>query len=78
MAELVGRLMLVVCLSPSFAASIQAEGWDTFRLDETPGPLALHTPWRFGFMVLQHDMSPKSDVTPRVVVQHMETGEDIR
>src|SRR5687768_2625541 len=35
------------------------------------------TPWRFGFMVLQHDVTPNSDVTPVVRALHKETGEEI-
>jgi plastocyanin len=47
------------------------------RLDEPPGDVLVATPWRFGFMVLQHDVTPNSDVTPVVRALHKETGEEI-
>ena len=56
---------------------VLAGGWATVRLDETPGDLPAGQPWRFGFMVLQHDVTPNSDVTPVVRAVHLATGEEI-
>ena len=54
-----------------------AGGWATVRLDEPPGDLPTGQPWHFGFMVLQHDVTPNSDVTPVVRAIHLESGNEI-
>lgn len=54
-----------------------AGGWATVRLDEPPGDLPPGQPWHFGFMVLQHDATPNSDVTPVVRAIHLESGDEI-
>ena len=54
-----------------------AGGFAVVRLDESPGEVVAATPWRFGFMVLQHDVTPNSDVTPVVRAVHKETGEEV-
>jgi plastocyanin len=56
---------------------VLAGGYAVVRLDEPPGDVAAGTPWRFGFMVLQHDITPNSDVTPVVTAWNRETGEEI-
>jgi plastocyanin len=59
------------------AAPALAGGWATVRLDEPPTDLPPGEPWQFGFMVLQHDVTPNSDVTPVVRAIHLETGEEV-
>ncbi len=59
------------------AAPAMAGGFATVRLDEPPGEIYVEVPWRFGFMVKQHDVTPNSDVTPRVAGQHRATGETV-
>jgi plastocyanin len=61
----------------ALSAPALAGGYAVVRLDEPPGDVLVATPWRFGFMVLQHDVTPNSDVTPVVRALHKETGEEI-
>src|SRR5687768_14086057 len=61
----------------ALSAPVLAGGYAVVRLDEPPGDVLVATPWRFGFMVLQHDISPTSDVTPVVRALHKETGEEV-
>src|SRR5918997_241379 len=61
----------------ALSAPALAGGYAVVRLDEPPGDLLVATPWRFGFMVLQHDVTPNSDVTPVVRALHKETGEEV-
>jgi plastocyanin len=56
---------------------VLAGGYAVVRLDEEPEEVFVEKPWTFGFMVLQHDISPNSDVTPVLRAQHKETGETI-
>jgi plastocyanin len=56
---------------------VLAGGYAVVRLDEKPDEVFVEKPWTFGFMVLQHDVSPNSDVTPVLRAQHKETGETI-
>jgi plastocyanin len=53
---------------------VTAGGWATVRLDEAPGEVVTGEPWRFGFLVKQHDRMPTNDVEPVVRAVHMETG----
>lgn len=74
------RVLIVIVLfivSISLAAPALAGGWAAVRLDEIPGEVRSDTPWRFGFMVLQHDVTPISDVTPVVRAVNKATGEEI-
>ena len=68
-------IMLAAMLA--LAIPVFAGGWATVRLDEPPADLRPGQPWRFGFMVLQHDVTPNSDVTPVVRAIHLETGDDV-
>jgi plastocyanin len=61
----------------ALSASALAGGYAVVRLDEAPSEVLVATPWRFGFMVLQHDVTPNSDVTPVVRALHKETAEEI-
>ena len=61
----------------AISAPALAGGYAVVRLDEPPGDVLVATPWRFGFMVLQHDVTPNSDVTPVVRALHKETGEEV-
>jgi plastocyanin len=72
---IVGVVLIVGLLALSAPAS--AGGYAVVRLDEPPGDVLVSIPWRFGFMVLQHDVTPNSDVTPVVRALHRETGEEI-
>src|SRR5215212_10139444 len=72
---IVGIVLIVGLLTLSVPA--RAGGYAVVRLDERPGDDLVATPWRFGFMVLQHDVTPNSDVTPIVRALHKETGEEV-
>ena len=61
----------------ALSAPALAGGSAVVRLDEPPGDVLVATPWRFGFIVLQHDVTPNSDVTPVVRALHKETGEEV-
>src|SRR5687767_3863135 len=58
----IAGIMLTVALV-TLSAPALAGGYAVVRLDESPGDVLVATPWRFGFMVLQHDVTPNSDVT---------------
>jgi plastocyanin len=70
-------LVVAIALSVGFAPSALAGNWATVRLDEPPGEVVAGTPWRVGFSVLQHDVRPTNDVTPRLKARHRETGEAV-
>src|ERR671911_47204 len=72
---IVGIVMTAALVALSTPAL--AGGSAVVRLDEPPGDVLVATPWQFGFMVLQHDVSPNSDVTPVVRALHKETGEEV-
>src|SRR5688500_7393109 len=61
----------------ALSAPALAGGYAVVRLDKPPGDVLVATPWRCGFMVLQHDVPPNSDVTPVVRALHKETGEEV-
>jgi plastocyanin len=65
-------LSLLACSTP-----VVAGGWAMVRLDTTPGEVVVGVPWKFGFMVRQHDVSPTNDVEPVVTARHQETGDVI-
>ncbi|MGH2616999.1 MAG: cupredoxin domain-containing protein [Thermomicrobiales bacterium] len=69
--------ILVATTIVAVSAPVLAGGWAVVRLDEPPVDIVVNVPWQFGFMVLQHDVSPNSGVTPIVRAQHQETGEVI-
>lgn len=72
---IVGILLMGTLVALS--SPVLAGGYAVVRLDEPPGDVLVATPWQFGFMVLQHDVTPNSDVTPIVRALHKETGEEI-
>ena len=69
--------IVVTAALVALSAPALAGGYAVVRLDEPPGEVLVATPWRFGFMVLQHDVTPNSDVTPVVHALHKETGEEV-
>lgn len=69
--------ILVVALFVALSGPVLAGGWATVRLDAPPGDVIVDEVWRFGFMVLQHDVTPNSDVTPIVRALHKDTGLEI-
>jgi len=69
--------IVVIGALVALSAPALAGGSAVVRLDEPPGDVLVATPWRFGFMVLQHDVTPNSDVTPVVHALHKETGEEV-
>lgn len=69
--------LLVVLALLTLAGPAMAGGYAVVRLDEEPGEVLAGVPWQFGFMVLQHDVTPNSDVTPIVRAQNRATGEEI-
>ena len=68
---------LAVTALAALSASTMAGGFAVVRLDETPGEVVVDRPWRFGFMVRQHDVTPTNDVTPIVRAIHKETGDEV-
>jgi plastocyanin len=71
-------IALLVALSLiAVSAPTLAGGYAVVRLDEPPGDVVAGQPWRFGFMVRQHDVTPTNDVVPIVTATHRETGEEI-
>ncbi len=68
---------LVATAILAFSAPALAGGWAVVHLDEQPGEVVVDVPWQFGFMVLQHDITPNSDVTPVVRAIHKETKEEV-
>lgn len=68
---------LVILLLLAGATPVLAGGWAAVRLDAPPDDVRAGVPWRFGFMVLQHDVTPNSDVTPIVRAIHRESGEEV-
>jgi plastocyanin len=68
---------LVIIALVTLSTPALAGGWATVRLDEPPGVVPAAAPWRFGFMVLQHDVTPNSDVTPIIHAINKETGEEV-
>jgi plastocyanin len=70
--------MLAVMLLLALSGPAMAGGYAVVHLDEEPGEVVVATPWRFGFMVLQHDVTPNSDVTPVMRALHTQTGEEIK
>jgi plastocyanin len=69
--------MLIVTALVVMTAPVLAGGYAVVRLDEEPGDVPVDTPWKIGFMVRQHDITPTNDVTAIVRAQHKETGETI-
>jgi plastocyanin len=69
--------MILTVALVTLSAPALAGGYAVVRLDKPPGDVLVATPWRFGFMVMQHDVTPNSDVTPVVRALHKETGEEI-
>lgn len=67
---MIAAIMLLALSVPAMAG-----GYAVVHLDEEPGEALEATPWRFGFMVLQHGVTPISDVVPVVRARHRETGE---
>ena len=61
----------------TISAPVLAGGYAVVRLDEPPGDVVAGQPWRFGFMVRQHDITPTNDVVPIITATHRETGEEI-
>ena len=61
----------------TLSAPALAGGFAVVRLDEPPGEVVVDTPWRFGFTVRQHDITPTNDVTPVVRAIHKVTGDEV-
>lgn len=69
--------LIVILALITVSAPALAGGWASVRLDEIPGDIPIGKPWKFGFMVLQHDITPNSDVTPIVRAVNKKTGKEI-
>jgi plastocyanin len=67
-----GVILLIALSGPAMAG-----GYAVVHLDEDPGDVLVATPWRFGFVVLQHDVTPNSDVTPIVRALHKDSGDEV-
>jgi plastocyanin len=72
---LIGTLAVILLIALSGPAL--AGGYAVVHLDEEPGDVLAASPWRIGFVVLQHDVTPNSDVTPVVRALHKGTGEEV-
>ena len=72
---IVGVLLVTALIA--LTTPVLAGGYAVVRLDEEPGEVQVDTPWKIGFMVRQHDITPTNDVTAVVRAQHKETGETI-
>jgi plastocyanin len=69
--------LLVTLALLAVSAPALAGGWATVRLDAPPDDVRAGVSWRFGFMVLQHDVTPNSDVSPIVRAVHRDSGEEV-
>jgi plastocyanin len=70
--SLAGAALLLLVSTPAFAG-----GWAVVHLDEPPTDVRSGTTWRVGFTVLQHDVTPTSEVDVVVTAVHQETGETV-
>lgn len=72
-------LSLLGILAFALVVAVPAVGgnWATIKLDEPPDGVVAGRPWRFGFLVKQHDVTPTNDVTPRLAAEHRESGEAV-
>lgn len=77
MARAIGRWAAVAFLLFATTGVAAAGGWATVRLDEPPGSIEVGTPWRVGFTVRQHDVTPVNVDAARLVAQHRETEEKV-
>jgi plastocyanin len=75
------RLLLALCVSIcilfAHIAPVRAGGMATVHLDSPPENVAVGKPWTFGFMVMQHDVSPVNVDSAVVQAQHRETGQSV-
>jgi hypothetical protein len=62
------RLLLAVGLLLVAAPAAQAGGWATVSLSSTPAGTAPGEPWNVEMTVLQHGVTPLSDVKPGVII----------
>ena len=69
--------LLATILFVSLTGPAIAGGYAVVRLDEAPTGVRAGVPWEFGFMVLQHDVTPNSDVLPVVRAAHRESAEEV-
>ena len=69
--------LVTVAISLCVAVPALAGGWAVVHLDEPPDDVRVDTPWRFGFTVLQHDVTPNSDIDAVITAIHQETGTTI-
>ncbi|MDQ3043551.1 MAG: plastocyanin/azurin family copper-binding protein [Chloroflexota bacterium] len=70
-------LLLTSALLAPLGTGVSAGGMAVVHLDAKPAGVLVEVPWRFGFMVLQHDVTPNSDVIPLVSAQHRDSGEKV-
>jgi hypothetical protein len=62
------RLLLAVGLLLVAAPAAHAGGWATVSLSSTPAGTARGVPWNVDITVLQHGITPLSDVKPAVTI----------
>jgi len=74
----VGIVALLALSLLAYSPAVVAGGWAMVRLDTTPGEVVVGVPWKFGFMVRQHDVTATNDVQPVVTAQHQESGDVIK
>jgi plastocyanin len=68
---------LIIVALLSLGVPAQAGGMATVHLDNPPEEVIVGVPWSFGFMVMQHDVTPVNVDRTYVFAQHRETGETI-
>ncbi len=70
MKRLIVSALVLVSLCTASIAPAMAGGWATARLDEQPGEIGVGEPWRFGFMVRAHDISPVNVGVAEIFAHH--------
>jgi hypothetical protein len=63
-------ISLLLFVTPAFAG-----GWVVITLDSLPGGLRAGEPITLGFMVRQHGVTPRNDVSPVLIVVNQDTGQ---
>lgn len=77
MTRTIGRWAALAILLLATTSVAAAGGWASVRLDDPPGSIEAGTPWRIGFTVRAHDITPVNVDAARLLAQHRETGEKV-
>jgi plastocyanin len=74
MVRVLARFAVVFALLAVFAAPARAGGMATVHLDAPPQNVVANVPFRIGFMVMQHDVTPINPDRVVVSATHRESG----